>query len=126
MEWKWTKGEPYEKSKRIIKTKEINQEFNQENTQVFSKEIENLAYSSSLNYDENTWGILNDSLAANGFKLSNKREDMDLKMADREMVQQIGVNPFLLESNYADDISIRDQFLKPINTTEGRVKNANE
>ena len=35
------------------------------------------------------------------------------------MVQQIGFNPFLGQTNYADDIAIRDQFLKPINTTQG-------
>lgn len=122
MEWKWTKGGPYEKTTRVFKKKEPEQE----DRQVFSKDLENLAYSSSLNYDENTWSILNDSVAANGFKLSNKREDLDLKMSNREMIQQIGANPFLTETNYADDIAIRDQFLKPINTTEGRVKNTNE
>ena len=99
MEWKWTKGGSYEKTMRVFKKKEPEQE----DRQVFSKELENLAYSSSLNYDENTWSILNDSVAANGFKLSNKREDLDLKMSNREMIQQIGANPFLRETNYADD-----------------------
>jgi hypothetical protein len=47
-------------------------------------------------------------------------------MSNREMIQQIGANPFLTDTNYADDIAIRDQFLKPINTTEGREKNTNE
>ena len=123
MEWKWTKGEPYEKSRRVMKQ---HKEDTEENVQVFSKDLENSAYSSSLNYDENTWNILNDNVATNGFKLSNKREDLDLKMADRQMVQQIGANPFLSNTNYADDISIRDQFLKPVNTTEERNKNSNE
>ena len=123
MEWKWTKGEPYEKSRRVIKEKKEDTEVN---VQVFSKDLENSAYSSSLNYDENTWNILNDNVATNGFKLSNKREDLDLKMADRQMVQQIGANPFLSNTNYADDISIRDQFLKPVNTTEERNKTSNE
>jgi hypothetical protein len=47
-------------------------------------------------------------------------------MADRELVQQIGNNPFLSETNYINDITIRDQFLKPLNTTQGRTKNTNE
>ena len=39
------------------------------------------------------------------------------------MIQQIGFNPFLSNTNYANDIGVRDQFLKPINTTEDRIKN---
>jgi hypothetical protein len=41
------------------------------------------------------------------------------------MIQQIGVNPFLSQGNYIDDISVRDQFLKPINTTQGSTKTKN-
>ena len=120
MEWKWTKGEPYERSRRIFKeTDEIENE-------KFNKEIEKSAYTTSLNHDENTWDILNQGLSGNGFKVSNKREDLDYKMADRELVQQRGNNPFLSETNYINDIGIRDQFLKPVNTTQGRTKNTNE
>jgi hypothetical protein len=92
----------------------------------FNKEIEKSAYSTALNHDENTWDILNQSFSGNGFKISNKREEIDTKMADRDMIQQIGNNPFLSETNYVNDISIRDQFLKPINTAGDRVKNNNE
>jgi hypothetical protein len=115
MEWKWTKGEPYERSRRLKYVIEL------ENKQ-FSKEVETAAYSSSLNHDENTWDILNQSLSGVGFKVSNKREEMDNKMADRELVQQIGFNPFLGESSYVNDIANRDNFLKPINTTQGMNK----
>ena len=38
-------------------------------------------------------------------------------MADRELLKQIGYNPFLGENNYAENISISNQFLKPLNTT---------
>ena len=38
------------------------------------------------------------------------------------MVQQIGFNPFLGQTNYAEDISIRDQYLKPVNTTQGSTR----
>jgi hypothetical protein len=120
MELKWSTGEKYEKTKRIIQVK-----INRDELEVFNHDLENSAYSSSLNYDENTWNILNESVALNGFKTSNKRESLDMKMSDREMIQQIGFNPFLADSNYANDITVRDQFLKPINTTEGRVKNQN-
>ena len=117
MEWKWTKGEPYERSRRIFK------EQPEKDSEKFNKEIEQSAYATSLHLDENTWDILNQTLSGNGFKVSNKREEIDTKMADRDMIQQIGNNPFLSETNYVNDISIRDQFLKPINTAGDRVKN---
>ena len=115
MEWKWTKGEPYERSRRLKHVQEI------ENKE-FSKELAESAYTSSLNHDENTWELLNQHAANSGFKVSNKREEIDSKMANRDMLQQIGFNPFLGESNYIEDISIRDQFLKPVNTTQGSTR----
>jgi len=119
--WKWTKGEPYERSRRI----QNNDKPQIESQEQFSKEIEQDAYTSSLNYDENTWDILNNSLSGAGFKSSNKREELDFKIADRDLVQQRGFNPFMDENNYVNDVTIRDQFLKPINTTQDRVKNVN-
>jgi len=55
MSWKWSKGEPYERSRRlkhvvILENKE------------FSKDMESSAYTSSLNHDENTWELLNKSI----------------------------------------------------------------
>ena len=117
MEWKWTKGEPYERSRRIFKESTVAENEN------YDKEIEKSAYTTSLNHDENTWDILNQSLSGNGFKISNKREDLDFKMADRELVQQRGANPFLTsQSSYVNDIVARDMFLKPINTTQDKSK----
>jgi hypothetical protein len=129
IEWKWTKGEQYQRSRR----RQLNNDTNNSNTNMqpnldaedekFNAELEKSAYTSSLNYDENTWDILNQSLYNNGFRVSNKRENLDMKMADREMVQQIGFNPFLNTTNYLDDIVASDAFLKPINTTQDRIKN---
>lgn len=119
MEWKWTKGEPYERSRRRQINK--NEDDNYENM----KEIENSAYASSLNHDENTWDILNQSIY-DGFKRENKREELDYKIADRELVQQIGFNPFLNNSSYLNDIEVRDQFLKPLNTTQEKLKINNQ
>ena len=109
---KWTDGQPYERSRRM------KHQIQMENEE-FSKSMNNSAYSSSLHHDEHTWDILNQSLSGVGFKVSNKREELGDKLANREMVQQIGFNPFLGQSNYVEDISISDQFLKPINTTQG-------
>jgi hypothetical protein len=109
---KWTDGKPYERSRRMKHQIQIENE-------EFSKNMETSAYSSSLHHDEHTWDILNQSHSGAGFKVSNKREELGDKLANREMVQQIGFNPFLGESNYINDISVRDQFLKPVNTTQG-------
>ncbi len=123
MEWKWTKGEPYERSRRRYNNDQNNEEELLTESNQISKEHEKSAYSSSLNYDENTWDILNQEVASNGFKLSNKREDLDLKIADRQLVQQRGFNPFLSENNYVDDVATRDNYLKPQNTTNDYQKN---
>ena len=126
MEWKWTKGEPYERSRRPLKEQTQEQleiSFTDEN---YIKEVEKSAYSASLNHDENTWDLLNQTAANSGFKVSNKREEIGSKMAGRDMLQQIGFNPFLGENNYINDISVRDQFLKPVNTTQGASRNQEE
>lgn len=121
MEWKWSNGKPYKKSKRINKN-DIIEEYVEEKDEIFSKNIEESAYTTSLNHDENTWDILNQSIY-NGFTQSNKREELDDKIANRQLVQQKGFNPFVNESNYVEDISNSDMYLKPINTTQEREKN---
>ena len=119
MEWKWSNGIPYKKSKRVTKNDITEEEYVEEQDELFSRKIEESAYSTSLNHDENTWDILNQGF----LKQSSKREDLDNKIADRELVQQKGFNPFLNESNYVQDISNSDMYLKPINTTLEREKN---
>ena len=119
MEWKWSNGIPYKKSKRLTKNDITEEEYVEEQDEIFSRKIEESAYSTSLNHDENTWDILNQGF----LKQSNKREDLDDKIANRELVQQKGFNPFLNESNYVQDISNSDMYLKPVNTTQEREKN---
>jgi hypothetical protein len=120
MEWKWSNGEPYERSRRPNKKSTFEEENIQD--ELFSKNVEESAYSTSLNHDENTWDMLNQGF----LKQSNKREDLDNKIADRQLVQQKGFNPFLNDSNYVEDISVSDMYLKPINTTLEREKNKNK
>ncbi len=127
MEWKWTKGEPYERSRRIIKSDNGIAENEQ-----FIKTVETSAYSSALLHDENTWDILNQELSNGSHNMEmgidtstgmNKREDLDFKIADRDMIQYGRNNPFLGQNNYVDDIAIRDRFLKPVNTSQEKEKN---
>ena len=116
--WKWSKGEPYYKSSRERPEKkeqvniynEVNYDSQQnainqslEEDSFFNQDIENSMFS---------------------FNKNSNREDIDNKMADREMGSQRGVNPFL-QTSYVNDIVTRDMFLKPINTTQGRTKNTN-
>ena len=118
MEWKWVKGETYQKSKRpITKQKEESSSSNQIDLDQLNKDHQLGAYTSSLNYDENTWDILNQSVSQNGFQNSNSREELDSKISNRTLVQQVGTNPFFDEKDYVDNVSIRDQYMKPINTT---------
>jgi len=126
IEWRWSKNEAYSRSKRQDSAKTPqNKPNNSQNNQTdsyldekFIKEVEVSAYSRALNHDENTWDILNQNIY-NGFSQRNKREELDNKMADREMTQQIGFNPFLGD-NYVNDISVSNTFLKPVNTTQER------
>ena len=117
MEWKWVKGGTYQKSKRPITTQKDESSTNQIDLDQLNKDHQLGAYTSSLNYDENTWDILNQSVSQNGFQNSNSREELDSKISNRTLVQQVGTNPFFDEKDYVDNVSIRDQFMKPINTT---------
>jgi hypothetical protein len=76
------------------------------------------------------------SLEVEGFREVNKREESWEKMSSRELVGQIGVNPFFSSSSssssmsqqdiYVNDIAMRDQFMKPISTNMDKVKFADE
>ena len=50
-------------------------------------------------------------------RLSNKREDTCTKMGEREMVRQVGMNPFL-RTDYVKGIEIRDKFLVPFHESK--------
>jgi hypothetical protein len=105
--WKWTLGEPYYKSAR--------------------PEKQTSSESSNINEYDTQQSAITQSLADDLGTTSNKREELDNRVADRELVQQRGSNPFLTsQSTYVNDIVVRDMFLKPINTSQDRVKNTEE
>ena len=104
--WKWTIGEPYYKSAR----REVKVEH----------EYKISEYDTQLN-------AINQSLSDDLEPSNNVREELDNRAAGRELVQQRGANPFLTQqSSYVNDIVVRDMFLKPINTTQGRTKNKDD
>ena len=116
MEWKWTptNKEPYEKSTRYLKREEPDQMEKPPN-------FENLAQAQSLSCSE-TNGWESDTFLENQFKVDNKRENAYNRMAEREMMSQIGQNPFLDGNDYVKNVVARDMFLKPINTNGDREK----
>jgi hypothetical protein len=118
IEWKWSKGENIEKSKRQVNSLAKEDVLNN---------IESTAYSASLHHDENTWEWMSQlsNTSSNDF---NKREDTDKKMAERQMFSQISLNPYLTNNNYVNDIVISNSFLKPVSTTleKEKIENENE
>jgi hypothetical protein len=133
MEWKWTHGGPYLKSKRQNNSSNnyTNSDINHDiNDAKFNKEIEKSAYTTALNHDENTWDILNNIQSQNhslsDFRQVNKREDTDKKMAERDLMCQISMNPYLTTNNYLEDVANRDTFLKPQATNWDREKKKDE
>ena len=104
--WKWSISEPYYKSAR----REVKVE----------QEHKISEYDTQLN-------AINQSLSDDLEPSNNVREELDNRAAGRELVQQRGANPFLTQqSSYVNDIVVRDMFLKPINTTQGRTKNKDD
>lgn len=126
--WRWSNGEPYYKTAREVKRKE--QEEYQEQDQQINYEI---GYDSQQN-------AINQSLADNGFtemdmmdvtnsmfsrsqnETTNRREHLDNKIASRESIFQRGVNPFMNQTSYVNDVVVRDMFLKPVCTTHDKIK----
>ena len=117
IEWKWSKGLNYDRSKRIIK-ESIDDNFN--------KIVEETAYTSSLNHDENTWEIMNNNLFDNGFVQNSKREDTDKKLSERQMMCQVNMNPYLTNNTYVQDLSVHDQYMKPVSTNYKENLETNE
>jgi hypothetical protein len=117
MEWKWTptNKEPYEKTARYVKREESPEQL------IKPPNFENLAHSYSLNCNESS-GWESESFLENQFKIDNKRENVYNKMAEREMIGQIGMNPFLDKDDYVKNVVDRDMFLKPVNTNADREK----
>ena len=113
-EWKWSTGETYYKSPKQEKKVSKNEE------QAYDSQTN--AINQSLEDDFfNKDSVTNSMFSRNQNVSGSKREDLDTKIADREMIAQRGFNPFL-QTSYVNDIVTRDMFLKPINTTFEKSK----
>jgi len=119
--WKWSTGEAYYKSARPEKSNK--EQINDSNYEYDSQKnaiTQSLADESFFNQDSDLINITNSMFSRNQNSNETRREDIDTKMADRELLAQRGVNPFL-QTSYVNDIVTRDMFLKPINTTQGKT-----
>lgn len=121
IEWKWSSGEKYEKSQRKRNNQSQNQYNYDYDDSKIKKELENfenMAYQQALLSENDTWSLEEQQVF---IKQSNRREETYNRMAEREMVGQIGMNPFV-QRNYLDDVMTQDNFLKPISTSIEREK----
>ena len=55
-----------------------------------------------FNQDQDLLNITNSMFSRNQTNIGSKREDIDTKIAGREMISQRGVNPFL-QTSYVND-----------------------
>ena len=109
MDWKWSNGTIVARSPRI-RAKTNDTQPSSPEMHVPKEILDNEAYLQSLNCDyEST------------FRENNKREESYNKMAEREMIAQIGQNPFFTNNTidndeYVNNVAIQDKFLKPVST----------
>ena len=122
IEWKWTNGEKCEKSPR----QQVYREQRQSQTQINYEDedpgkMAQLALQQSLLSENDVWSLEEQQVFVNPDKPMNKREDTYNRMAEREMVGQIGMNPFM-QRNYLEDVMVQENFLKPINASLEKEK----
>lgn len=127
IEWKWTNGEKYEKSPRQYPRQKNNQQSqSQSQTQIDyededPRKMSQLAFQQALLSENDIWSLEEQQVFVNPDKPMNKREDTYNRMAEREMVGQIGMNPFM-QRNYLEDVIVQENFLKPVSTSLEREK----
>jgi hypothetical protein len=122
IEWKWTLGEPYQKSaRRSGNARNAPQFESQINYDDNPQQNAQIAFQQALLSENDVWSLEEQQVFVNPEKPMNKRENTYNKMAEREMVGQIGMSPFM-QRNYLEDVMVQENFLKPISTSLEREK----
>jgi hypothetical protein len=119
--WKWSIGEPYYKSERLQKNENLKEEEYDSQLKAINQSLSDDPF---FNQDT-TLNISNTMFSRNQNTDETRRENIDSKISDREMIAQRGFNPFL-QTSYVNDVVVRDMFLKPVNTTFERPKENSE
>lgn len=127
--WRWSNGEPYYKTARECKAKEQEQEPDQEQQIDYGIVYDSQQNAINQSLEENNnftemdmIDITNSMFSRTQNETNNRREHLDNKLASREAVFQRGVNPFMNQTSYVNDVVVRDMFLKPMCTTHDKVK----
>jgi hypothetical protein len=115
VEWRWSTGQPYEKSARRV-YKQESQFSSQIQYDDDSGQMPQLAFQQALLSENDVWSLEEQQVFVNQDKPTNRREDTYNKMAEREMMGQIGMSPFV-NRNYLEDVMVQEQFLKPMSTS---------
>lgn len=129
--WKWSNGETYYQSARKPSIKESatnnNMNYDTKINAIEQSLAEDMPTSIGMSMDTgfNDYIGINSMDNNNFSNIESKRETLDNKMSDRELISQRGTNPYSMQTSYVNDVVTRDMFLKPINTTQGRTKNQN-
>jgi hypothetical protein len=130
--WKWSVGEPYYKSPRKDKDRDTNTNKNTANTDYGYEEGDQTTQQLSFDSGQNAiaqslaFTDINELSYSRNSDNENKREYLDNKISDRELIGQRGTNPFSMQTSYVNDVVTRDMFLKPINTTQGQSRASNK
>jgi hypothetical protein len=134
IEWRWSTGEEYLKSpRRIYQQKQEQEQDNINNNLTEQSFVQPVLNNSEQAINQSLNGYHNEVTSFDTFgfdttfsrsenESGNRREDLDNKISDRELVFQRGTNPFLQTTNYVDHVVKQDMFLKPINTTFEKLK----
>jgi len=92
IEWKWSKGEQYERSLRRTEKK-------------------------APDIIQNPICAVDKCMLQGYTRKSNKRDEQNEKLSGREMMVQTSINPFMKNQNYLDDIKQESTFLRPQKST---------
>jgi hypothetical protein len=126
--WKWSNGETYCKSPLQTRTFDILPNMTNDIDNNYNSTT-NFGYcvrsqTDAMSQQQTLTNAIQQSLYQEEFSNSDinisKREELDTKLSNRELVFQRGTNPFSTNS-YVDDVIARDIYLKPINTTQGKI-----
>lgn len=103
-EWKWSTGEPYKKSCRSVQPSKNTDE------EIIEQCLETNNFLNSIPHKD---------MNSTQMKLSNKREEQNAKLNNRELMIQTAINPFMDNTNYVDDLQNEDEFLRPKDSNSG-------
>jgi hypothetical protein len=84
-----------------------------------SRKGENPALAQALNPKLNTEIKIKDDFTPNIGELgaaSGRREDVNSKLSERQMIGQVSHNPFLTSTDYVNDLEVQENYLKPQNS----------